>query len=175
MKKEIADSLRHMQNNPTTGAAHNAQLISAQVETIFMLDDLKTEVVNLNKTIKSSNEQSVKLELSNNRFQLMILILTAITTMIAIYPFLRIPVTLIASGLALVASNVLKVSILQSDFVAALSGFISLMIGIVTFYLERKFVSEYKIKLNDTIHVTDSAHIARIDKDGNIKDNRSSN
>ena len=85
MKKELEDSLRHMQSHPTTGEPHNQQVVSTQVETIFMLDGLKKEIIKLNKNIELSDKQSKRLEVSNYRLQWAMLILTFIATMISVY------------------------------------------------------------------------------------------
>lgn len=61
MQKELADSLRHIQTHATTGTPHNQQLISTQVETIFVLDEVKEEMVKLRGTIVSLDRQNSKL------------------------------------------------------------------------------------------------------------------
>lgn len=86
LTEELKKSLREMQDNPTTGTAHNQQLISTQVETIFMLDELHKEISKLNTTIENADKQSQRLERSNYRLQLAMVILTAITTIIIVYP-----------------------------------------------------------------------------------------
>ncbi len=90
MKKELEESLRRMQANPTTGTPHNQQVISTQVETIFILDELNGQIKQLNKNIEESDKQSRRLEVSNYRLQWAMLILTAIATMIVAYPIIKI-------------------------------------------------------------------------------------
>lgn len=82
MKKELADSLRHMQTHPTTGTPHNQQVISTQVETIFMLDELNNKIIKLNDTIEKAEVQSQKLETSNYKMQKWFLALAIIGTLL---------------------------------------------------------------------------------------------
>ncbi|HSW48479.1 MAG TPA: hypothetical protein VLG67_05365 [Candidatus Saccharimonadales bacterium] len=62
MKKELKERLLDMQANPTTGTAHNHQLITTQVETIFVVDELKDEITKLSQTIISLDKQNQNLE-----------------------------------------------------------------------------------------------------------------
>ena len=56
--------MRDIQSHPTTGTAHNKQLISTQVEAIFMLDSLKSEMKKLRRTVVSLDKQSRRLEIA---------------------------------------------------------------------------------------------------------------
>ena len=87
MKKELKKNLRDMQSHPTTGEPHNRQVISTQVETIFMLDRVGDEISELNKTIVLNIEQSKKTEESNYRLNSMITLLTIVSTSIVVFDF----------------------------------------------------------------------------------------
>jgi len=84
MKKELEDSLRHMQANPTTGTPHNQQLISTQVETIFAIDSLQEEISKLKTTIVSLDSQNEKLNKTNIRLQWSMVGLTVATIILSI-------------------------------------------------------------------------------------------
>lgn len=84
MKTELEKQLRHIQQNPTTGTAHNQQVLTTQVETIFAIDGLKEEVKKLITVIEDSSKQSQKLEVSNSKVQTAMLALTVITTFIVV-------------------------------------------------------------------------------------------
>ena len=62
MKQEVRNSLIHIQNNPTTGTPHNANMITVQVETAFAIDELTIEVRNLKDKIVELDSQNNKLE-----------------------------------------------------------------------------------------------------------------
>src|SRR5207249_171986 len=100
-----------MQSQPTTGTAHNQRMISAQVETIFMLDGLKEEIIKLNKNIELSDKQSKRLEVSNYRLQWAMLILTFIATMISIYTLLNKWIASMLSAYSDILINVVTISI----------------------------------------------------------------
>jgi len=89
MKQELAESLRHMQTHPTTGTAHNKQLISTQVETIFAVEDLKEEIGKLSQTIVSLDKQNEKLEKTNIKLQWSMVALTVATVILTILTLLK--------------------------------------------------------------------------------------
>lgn len=162
MKKKLAESLRHMQSHPTTGTPHNQQVISTQVETIFMLDELNKKIVKLNKTIKESDKQSKKLEMSNYRLQWATLILTFIATVIVAYPVLSSVVNWLSSylGQLLNFEPALQLT-------AVVAGFLSAIIGFITTAYGKKY---YEKKITETVSIKDSVNIVVKDKKGNIKE-----
>lgn len=89
MKKELAESLRQIQANPTTGTAHNQQLISTQVETIFAVDELREEIGKLSQTIVSLDKQNQSLEKTNIRLQWSMVGLTVATVILTILTLLK--------------------------------------------------------------------------------------
>ena len=135
MKEELRESLRHMQSHPTTGTPHNQQVISTQVETIFMLDELKKQMTILNKTIRASEKQGRKLEVSNYRLQWAMLILATITTIIATYPVL-LSLTKWASRYV---EHLFNFGSAPLTFLSALAGFLSVVTGSLITVLGRKF------------------------------------
>lgn len=160
MKKELADSLRHMQANPTTGTPHNQQLISTQVETIFMLDELKEQIEKLNNTIALSEKQSQRLEESNYKLQKVMLLFTAITTTIAAFPVLLIVFNYISP----IITSLLNISAIPIAIVGVISALVSLIVGFITF--------RYQLKFSDTIKIRDSIDMVVRDKDGKVKETR---
>lgn len=161
MKKELAESLRNIQNNPTTGLPHNQHVVSAQVETIFMIDSLKSEIKKLNKTIAESNVKSGRLEQSNYRLQVAMLVLTGITTAIALFPFLqRLLVDFIVPALTKSTNIVFSPNLVY--FTTILSASLG---GLTAFLVEKKIIK-------DKVTISDSIQIILRDKDGNIKEIR---
>lgn len=135
MDIELEKKLRHIQGNPTTGTAHNEQQIFTQVENVFMLDRLINKIEELNTTIKTSGKQSEKLEKSNNRLQMAMLILTFIATSVAVYPVL---------------SGVLKsITSLSVDTLMLSATLLSAVAGLLSTYTEIKLIQQlYKGKAN---------------------------
>lgn len=162
MKKKLAESLRHMQSHPTTGTPHNQQVISTQVETIFMLDELNKKIVKLNKTIKESNKQSQKLEMSNYRLQWAILILTFIATVIVAYPVLSSAISWLSSymGQLLNFEPALQLTTIVASVLSAI-------IALITTTYGKKY---YEKKIAETVKIKDSINIVVKDKSGNIKE-----
>ena len=81
MRKRLNDTdLEYLKNNASRGSDFNKQLMLVQIENVYAQDELKSEIVNLNKTIIKSNEQSSALEKSNLKVQVMIVVLTFIAT-----------------------------------------------------------------------------------------------
>jgi len=138
MKEELKESLEQIKTHPTTGTAHNAQLITTQVETIFLLDDLKDEIKRLTKTIEEAEIQNQKLEASNYNLQKAMFVLTAITTAIAVYPLLSLIIALINKHLELSFPAIV---------ITALSLLSSLFTGLLTY--KKVTVLTEKINLND--------------------------
>lgn len=121
MKKKLADSLRHMQANPTTGTPHNQQVISTQVETIFAVDELKKEITKLSNIIEKANRQSEKLEQSNYTLQVVMLILTAIATAVAVSPMISSITKYLISLISTTSPAVLSTII--TSLVSGVAGF----------------------------------------------------
>jgi len=84
ISEKLKDDLRHMQSHPTTGTAHNEQLISTQVETIFAVDKLGDEVNKLSSTIISLDKQNQSLEQTNIRLQWVMVALTIATVLLTV-------------------------------------------------------------------------------------------
>lgn len=160
MRKELADSLRHMQSHPTTGTPHNQQLISTQVESIFMLDELNENIKKLNTTIEIFALQSQKLEKSNYRLQKVMLIFTAVTTTIIAFPILLALFNLIGPFLA----RLLNIAIFPIAVGVIVSAVVSLLTGYTTFKIQ--------LNLTDKIKLKDNIDIVVKDKKGRIKEVR---
>lgn len=122
MNKKLERSLRDMQANPTTGTAHNHQLISTQVETIFSLYKLQEEISKLSLAVKNADKQSQRLERSNYRLQLAMVILTAIATLVVVYPIAH---TFIASFFTPNVFGFSLTAAIVSLFAALISGFLA--------------------------------------------------
>ena len=142
MKKELSDSLRHMQANTTIGTPHNKQVISTQVETIFAIDNLTSEIQKLSKIIDDSNKQSEKLEKSNYVLQMVMLALTAIATLIAAYP---------------VVSNIVKylISLITTNDFEIISSIIATLISatvgiIISFVIQKNSTKLISSNLKET-------------------------
>jgi len=161
MKKELEESLKHIQSHPTTGTPHNQQLISTQVETIFALDRLENKIKKLNKTIEAAEKQNQRLEESNYKLQKVMLILTAITTTIATFPVFAFLIKLIAP----LVTNLLNIASISIALTSVLAALTSLIIGVLTYKYEKVFTE--KITLKDRLQIT------LMDKDGKVKDMRS--
>lgn len=161
MKKELVDSLRHMQSHPTTGTAHNQQIITTQVETIFAVDELKVQIGRLIRTIETNEKQSQKLEKSNINLQRTMLILTFITTMIALFPAIRFIFSNIVSPLI----SYLLDTPLTSDWSIILVTIVPAMLSVTMSLL----TSRYQKRFLDIINVSDNINIVLSDKDGKIK------
>ncbi|MCX6706469.1 MAG: hypothetical protein NTV24_05240 [Candidatus Woesebacteria bacterium] len=162
MKKDLVESLRHMQSNPTTGLPHNQHVISTQVETIFAIDNLNEQIKRLTKTVEQNEIQSQKLEKSNINLQLIMVVLTFITAIIAVFPiFLFIFNNLIFP----IASKLLNVAVIP----LTISVLIASMLSIITSWL----VSRYKKRFADIIRISDNVDIVLRDKDGRTKEIRS--
>jgi hypothetical protein len=82
MKKEVKDSLRHIQSHPTTGTPHNANMNTVMVETAFAIDDLTTEVVLLKDKI-------VELDSHNGKLERVMVWLTVVTAVFGAFEVIR--------------------------------------------------------------------------------------
>lgn len=164
MNKELADGLRHMQNNPTTGTAHNQHVISTQVETIFAVDELNKQIGKLIKTIETNDSQGKKLEQSNLSLQRTMLVLTFITTVIALFPVLKFVATNIISP---VISKLPNVSVTSEMFIFLSSVVPAILATIIGF-----LTSKYQKQLVDTIKISDNVNVVLKDKWGRIKEIR---
>ncbi len=173
MNKELEASLRERQTHPTTGLPHNQQVISTQVETVFALDSLQQEVVKLRKTIETANSQSEKLERSNYRLQVAMLVLTAMSTGVILFPFFRGLINSIYPWLSM-SLNKLGAIHLSEIFITIISVLLSLVSALVTFFAEKKIVKKITINLQDDVKVNDSFSAVLRDKNGEIKDVRHS-
>lgn len=160
MNKELADRLRHMQTHPTTGTPHNQQVISAQVETIFAIDELKGQIERLNNTLKVSEQQSQKLALSNYRLQIAMFVLTFIATAVTV----SLAVGPIFAIVAPYINVYLTSGIAYSISVTVLTLIISGILALIIFKFEKHFA--------DKIYISDSIKLVLKDKDGKIKDIR---
>lgn len=160
MKKELEEKLRYMQSHPTTGTPHNEQVISSQVETIFMLDELKDQIVKLNDNIEKSDKQSQKLEQSNYRLQKAMLVLTAIGVGIAAFP----GVLYVFNQISPFVAQIFNKAEIPMAVLTVLSALISIAFSLLTFKYEKKFT--------ETIRIKDTINIVLKDKDGNIKEIR---
>lgn len=166
MKKELKESLRHIQSHPTTGTAHNQQLISTQVETVFAIDKLTKGVKKLAKTVKDSNEQSQRLERSNYNLQKAMFILTALSTIAVLYPLSK---QIYSSKFF---EGIIKFSP-TSEAVSIIAALTALLGGIVAFFTTEKVTTNYKLQFKDKIKIRDRFHTVLKDKDGKIKEKRS--
>lgn len=141
MEKKLREKLEKIQNQPTTGFAHNEQIIFTQVETIFAVDKLTSEIGALSKSIKSSNTQSEKLEKSNYTLQVIMLILTGITTVIAIGPIIKNILTFLSQ---------LSYFPEITNSIAILTTLLSLLIGLITAISTKKLSERYEeVKLKE--------------------------
>lgn len=146
MKKELEESLRYIQSHPTTGTPHNQQLISTQVETIFMIDELMSELKKLNKTIENATEQDQLLEKSNYRLQIAMLIFTAVGTTILTFQFLEKIIPSIIKNLLPLLSLFKDITFPSQEFISVLAAIVATIMGILTFLLEVKVVRKLKYK-----------------------------
>ncbi len=165
MKKELEESLRHIQSHPTTGLPHNQQQISTQVETIFAIDELKEQIVKLNQSIEKSGEQNQRLELSNYKLQQAMLVLTAITTGVVVFPLIQFFSKIIGPTLVNLAKAI-STPVVIINFLSFLT---PILIGLIVILLTFK----YEKKLSETIKLKDSIDIVVKDKEGKIKETRS--
>lgn len=166
MEERLKYNLRKIQSNPTTGIAHNQQLITTQVESIFMLDSLKEEINHLNKALENSDKINQKLEQSNYRLQWAMLLLTAITTFVTIYPILKEYMT------SLFTTNIFGFSLTAATtglIAAVLAGFI---VGALLAIVKNKMNKIIITNIGDQIKLRDSVKIVLKDEDGNIKETR---
>lgn len=60
MNKELEEKLRNIQANPTTGSAHNKQIIFTQVEEIFALDKATKEINALGNNFANYSKNAKK-------------------------------------------------------------------------------------------------------------------
>ncbi len=153
-----------MQSHPTTGTPHNQQVVSTQVETIFMLDELKEQIAKLNETIDRSEKQNQKLELSNYKLQWAMFVLTAITTGIVAFPVIQVIFKTINPSMVQILNMVITSSILINAISFLIPILISILIIPITFKFEKKFSDRIKLK--------DSINVVLKDKHGRIKEIR---
>lgn len=165
MKKELEESLRHIQTHPSTGLAHNQQQISTQVETIFAIDELKEQIDKLNKSIEESGKQNQRLELSNYKLQQTMLVLTAITTGVVVFPLIQLFSKIIGPSLL----NLAKATSTSVIIINSLLFFIPVVGALIVILLTFK----YEKKFSETIRLKDSIDIVLKDKEGKIKEIRS--
>lgn len=168
MDAELEKSLRHMQQNPTTGIPHNQQVISTQVENVIATYKLIDKIKDLERTLDKSGKRSQILEQSNYKLQRIIVALTSITTIIAVYEFL----SRILPQLLTVLTPFLKQipgalgELLRSSLAGVIASLVlSLVSGIITYIKGRKFT--------DTIVLKDHLQMIVRDKEGKIKEMRS--
>lgn len=147
MTDELRDSLRHIQTHPTSGEAHNAQLINIQVEEIFAIDGLNREIKKLKKTIEKSDIQSARLEQSNYNLQRVMLILTSITTIIAVYPVM---VFIYSNMLTPIFSNL---ALFNPVIFASV---LSVLIGVLTAFVASYSLNKDKIDFYQLIGYSES-------------------
>jgi len=160
MKKELEESLRHMQTHPTTGLPHNQQVVSAQVETIFIVDNLIKEIQQLNENILNSNKQSEKLARTNNQLQVAMLILSFIGTFVLVSPVLT-----------QLVSFIFNKSYPKGPFVSILSFITGMVVSIIVLKLIKKYVSK-NVNYKDEIKITDKVHIKVVDSGGTVKEDK---
>lgn len=160
MKKELEESLRHMQNHPTTGLPHNQQVVSTQVETIFIIDNLIKEIQQLNENILNSNKQSERLARTNNQLQVAMLVLSFIGTFVLVSPVLTQLVLFIFNK-----------GYPNGPFILILSYTVAIAVSIIVLKLLRKYIGK-NISLKDEIKITDKVHVEVVDSDGAIKEER---
>ena len=168
MKKELEEKLRYMQDHPTTGTPHNEQQIFTQVETVFALDSLQQEVSRLTSTIEKSNKQSKKLEQSNYRLQIAMFVLTAISTGIAVFAFLREFISLDSEWLKQILNSLGAIPSLEL-LVTVIPALLSVIAGVTTFFIEKKAIKNFQIDIQEKNKVTDNFEALLQDKDGNIR------
>lgn len=89
MKSELKKSLEHMEANPTTGTAHNQQVISSQVQTIFAIDRLEKSTKKLRKTMVSLEHQGQRNEEQNITLQKVMVWLTVVMLFLSIVTIFR--------------------------------------------------------------------------------------
>lgn len=148
MKKELEESLRHIQAHPSTGLAHNQQQISTQVETIFAIDELKEQIIKLNKTIEESEKQNQRLEQSNYKLQIAMLILTAIGTIVIVYPILINGGQLIISLLASLFKTKLSIN---TSILTGIATILSVLSGVLSFFVGNKITKEQEKNLRKNV------------------------
>ena len=166
MDEKLKKNLREIQSHPTTGLPHNQQVISAQVESIFMLDSLGEKIDKLNKTLIESGIINQKLEQSNFRLQWAMLILTAITTFTVIFPIFKAYFT----SLFVVNAFGFSVTAATSGLIAALVS--GLVAGALLELAKRKLNKMVFTNLSDQIIVQDSVKVAINDKSRKVKETR---
>ena len=145
MKKDLEKSLRHIQKNPTTGTAHNQQLISTQVEEIFALDRLTKEVKTLGKIVSKTIVQSEKMKKSNYRLQMAIMVLTALSTGVIVFPATKLVIAFILNSIP-----ELNKVYASTDF-TFLATLLSLIVVIITFVFERIVLNKYSVELEEEL------------------------
>ncbi len=170
MKKEREDKIRRIHFGKLSVNEINK---ITQVETILILDELNDQLRKLNENLVKSDNQSQKLEQSNYRLQWIMLILTAITAFVAIYPFIEAFTLYLALQLSPVISSMLRINLLSNELIQILASIVTASLGILFAYITNRRVSNlYTINLEDHIKLRDSLHIILRDKDGNIKEER---
>lgn len=163
MDKALLDKLRETQENPTTGTAHNKQLISTQVEAVIAMHQLNDKLGTLIETIESNEKQNNKLEISNISLQRAMLFLTAITTIIAVFPFIKEFFIYLTKFIS-ISLNTQQLPLFLVEIISAI---IAVIVAFVAYKYERK-------TLDETITLKDSIHIVLRDKLGKIKEERHS-
>ncbi len=172
MKKDLEESLRHMQTHPSTGLAHNQQVVSAQIETIFIIDSLIMEIKNLDATIEKANKQSEKLERTNLILQYAMVILTTIGTGIIVFPVIKLLAVGVSSYIqAFLISKVIFKGLSVDIVVTVISTIFAAITMLGTFFAEKKIITKH-INFIDQVKFKDSLHMELRDKDGNVKETR---
>ncbi len=155
-------------NGPTIHLIRSLKpLIKSNFLTIQSNKNVEARLRELSQNIKDSDEQSRKLELSNYRLQIAMLILTAIATMIVAYPLF---VKIITWIFELIKVNV-HLGIYDVSIISLIAGLLTGFVSYSIVNVEKKVI---EIKLRDTVKIKDSISAVVLDKDGNIKDKRSS-
>ncbi len=148
MEEELKNKLRDVQKNASTGEEYNKQVMFAQVETIFAIDALENEIERLSKVVKDSNAQSEKLEKSNYTLQIIMLILTGITTIIAVKPVVKEILTYFSQFVPTITITAFFISFLTTT----LSGLVGLLVALSTKRLSEKQV----VMFRDNLEIKDS-------------------
>lgn len=129
MDEKLEKSLRHIQKNPA-GLAHQRELISTQVETIFMLDGLKAEIIKLKETIVNLSRQDRALSRA-------MLVLTAIGTLFASLSILNL---IFSKDEILKSIEKILPAFAKLPTADILAGVGSFLVAIFTFFIARRFV-----------------------------------
>lgn len=173
MKKDLEESLRHMQKNPTTGLPHNQQVVSAQVETIFIIDSLIEEIKQLNQNILDSNKQNEKLERANYKLQVAMFVLSFVATFVVVYPiFTQLVSFIFFKYIIPILKSVNNLKGYPTGLIILILSYTTTLIAsIFALKILKKYVTK-NVGVKDEIKITDKVHIKVVDNDGIVKEEK---